>query len=160
MIGISAALVACQRAPAPQTTTPETRTATEVAVTAVGTPTAAAMSKAIGPEGGELSSADGKLTLSIPANAVPTTTTFSVTPIETTSPGGLVTYRLGPEGTTFANNVTLTFQYTSADVVGSHPSLLNIVYQDAARQWRSSATSVDEAAKTVSTETRTSPTGR
>jgi hypothetical protein len=148
------ALVACEPVSEPQTAVPQTRNPREIAETAVGSPTAAPVSKAIGPEGGEIASIDGKFTLSIPPNAVPAMTTFAVTPIQTTSPGGFISYRLSPEGTTFANNATLTFQYSEEDVAGSQPSLLNIVYQDVARQWRSSATTVDEAAKTVSTRTK------
>lgn len=140
---LAVALVACGPSVKPKT----------IAITEVGAPKGMPTTLAIGPAGGTISSPDGKVTLTVPANAVSTMTTFTVTPIETKSPGGLMSYRLGPDGTTFASNATITFKYAAADVAGSAPSLLAIVFQDGMGRWRRSATTVDETAKTVTTQT-------
>ncbi len=124
-----------------------------VAVTAVGAPIGAPVSATIDSAGGTVVSADGKLTLIVPADAVSEATEFSVTAIEPTSPGGLVSYRLGPDGGTFANKVTVRFKYSEADVVGSHAAFFRIAYQDAERRWLSPVTLLDESAQTVSAQT-------
>lgn len=155
LASLLAVLPACSPEETP-TTAAQPRTAQKpkvIAVTEIGVPTAAPVIESIGSDGGRLTSADGNLTLSIPADAVSAPTDFTVTPIETQSPGGVVSYRLGPEGVTFANKVTLTFKYTDADAAGSHSSLLNIVYQDSEQRWRRVAAVVDDGAKTVSTQT-------
>lgn len=124
-----------------------------VAETAIGAPTGAPVTATIGPAGGTLVSGDGKVTVVVPANAVSSATEFSVTPIETTSPGGVVSYRLGPEAAKFAQEATIVFKYSDADVAGSHPAFLNIAYQDSQRRWRRSVARVDEGQRTVSTQT-------
>lgn len=124
-----------------------------VAVTEIGAPMGAPLTQMIGPTGGTLASADGTVTVTIPANAVSAMTAFTIVPIETKSPGGVRSYRLGPEGTTFTSPATITFKYTEADTVGSNADLFNIVFQDAERHWRRSATTRDLSAKTLTTET-------
>lgn len=145
---MAAVLVACSADVQPKKARPR-----NVAVTAISAPISNPAKVTLGPAGGTLASIDGKVTLTVPANAVTTATDFSVTPIETTSPGGVVSYRLGPEGVKLANKVTITFKYSDADVAGSHPSFLRVAYQDTQRRWRLAAAMVDEGAKTVSTQT-------
>jgi hypothetical protein len=137
------ALVACSPAAKPKV----------VAVTEVGATKGTPVTVAIGPGGGSISSADGAVKLTLPPDAVSAMTIFTVTPIETKSPGGLTSYRLGPEGSTFANKAKVTFKYSSADIAGSNPSLLSIVFQDTKGRWKRSPATVDEATKTVSTQT-------
>ncbi len=140
---LACTLVACGPSPRPKV----------VAITEVGAAMGTPVTQMIGPSGGTLSSPDGQLTVTIPANAVSAMTAFSVVPIETKSPGGLRSYRLGPEGTTFTTPAKLTFKYGPEDVAGSDPAVLSIVFQDAEKKWRRSATTLDTEAKTLTTET-------
>ena len=69
---------------------------TIIAVTEVGAAMGATQTAMIGPAGGSVSSSDGALTLTVPANAVTAMTAFTVTPIEAKGPGALKAFRLGP----------------------------------------------------------------
>jgi len=51
-----------------------------------GAPTGPATTKTIGTEGGTLATADGRVTLTIPAGAVSKATEFSIQPVENTLP--------------------------------------------------------------------------
>jgi hypothetical protein len=90
----------------------------------------------IGPDGGELASADGILRVVIPAGALTAPTLLSVTPITNEAPGGLAgAYRLGPEGQAFDSPVEVVFTFADEDLVGSTLDALGVAYQDEANQW-------------------------
>ena len=90
-----------------------------------GTPTGAATSQTIGPAGGIVSTPDGKISLTFPANALPSDTDIVIQPITDEAPGGLGnSYRLEPEGATFAQPVEVAFSYTDADLLGSSTDAL------------------------------------
>ncbi len=114
-------------------------TPTTVAVaTAVGTPNGTAISASIGPSGGTLTSADGRLTLTVPANAVANSTTLSIQPISNAAPGATGSaYRMLPDGQTFAVPVKLSFAYDDQSLRGSDPDALGVVYQNGQGFWRS-----------------------
>src|SRR5690242_17088981 len=81
----------------------------------------------IGPAGGSLTSDDGRLTVSVPPGAVSAPTSLSIQDITNTAPGGDgIAYRVGPDGTTFATPITLTFAADPAEDV----SALSIAYQE------------------------------
>ena len=83
---------------------------------AKGDPQGTVTTQMIDAAGGSVTSADGRLTLNIPAGALASATAFSVQPITNTTPNGMgVGYRLEPEGTTFAAPVTLTFHLSATD---------------------------------------------
>lgn len=133
------------------------KTATGIEIAAipkqVGAATAAAVTKTIGASGGTITSGDAKLTVTIPAGAVSTNTTFSVQPI--TSPNGKTgaAYRLLPSRQ-FPVPVTLTFSYSDADVARTNPAGQGIGYQDATGVWRALVlSSTDTVAKTVIVQT-------
>lgn len=106
--------------------------------TAVGVPNGTAVSASIGPVGGTLTSADGKLMLTVPANAVSGSTTFTIQPISNEAPGGASqAYRMLPDGQTFAAPVKLAFSYDDQDPRGADPDALGVAYQDTKRFWRS-----------------------
>src|SRR5713101_839974 len=72
------------------------------APTEVGTPEGPNVTKVIGPAGGTLASPDGRLTLTVPPNALTETVAFSIQPIANKAEGGLgLAYRLEPNGKTF-----------------------------------------------------------
>ena len=105
--------------------------------------------------GGSVTSSDGRLTLDVPAGALPATTQLSIQAIGNEAPGGRgMGYRLLPEGLAFAAPVKLTFHYDDADLRGSEPLALRVAYQDDLRRWNViRQRTLDEAARTVSVET-------
>ncbi len=95
-----------------------------------GDPTGALQSFQIGAEGGEFTTADGKLKVTIPAGAVAETTNFQVQPIANTADAGVGGgYRLFPHDLNFAKPVILQFNYE--DLIDSLASedVLSIAYQ-------------------------------
>ena len=134
--------------PLTTTTTPSTGGTPEP--TPVGIPMGPAMNVRIGPAGGTAASADGNLSVTIPAGALATDTTVSVQAITNNAPGGLGTaYRLGPSGMRFSSPVTLRFTYPSDSV--QVPELLGVAFQDTDNIWYAMPDfSVDSTARTVS----------
>jgi hypothetical protein len=133
--------------PTPQSTDP--------IVTPAGTPTGDATQKTIGEGGGTVQSADGRLTVTIPAGALTEATNISIQPLSNEAPLGMgLGYRLGPEGTTFAVPVTLTFAYDDALLNGVPEEFLWIVTQAENGTWNAMLRSgVDAANHSVSVET-------
>ncbi len=71
---------------------------------------------ALGIAGGELVSADGRLTLTFAPGTVSATTDFSVQAVTNTAPGAVgPAYRLGPEGAALGKPVTLSFAADASD---------------------------------------------
>ncbi len=106
--------------------------------TAVGTPTGVSNSATIDASGGTIFSADGRLEIIIPANALSTSTTITIQPVTNTTPGGAgVGYSLTPDGQQFAQAVTLRFHYDSTDVLGTSFLAFGIAYQKADKIWYS-----------------------
>jgi hypothetical protein len=86
---------------------------------AKGNPSGTATTQQVDGMGGSVTSADGRLTLDIPAGALASATQISVQPITSTTPNGIgLAYRLEPEGTAFAAPVTLTFHLSTAEALG------------------------------------------
>ena len=123
--------------------------------TAVGTATGSALSATMGAAGGSLSSADGKLTVTVPPNALAANTAIGIQPISNFAHGKIGSaYRLTPNGQTFAKPVILTFGYTDADLIGTAVDTLGAAFQTATGfwQWIGDAT-VNAPAKTFSVST-------
>src|ERR1700730_5709302 len=107
------------------------------AQTAVGTPTGTPVTKTIGPAGGTILSADGRVELDFPANAVTTSTDITIQPATNTAPNGSgVAYHFMPDGSKFNVPVTLIVHYTASDANGTDPSLFYIAYQDSTGVWQ------------------------
>lgn len=118
--------------------------------TEVGTPEGDKIAKNIGPAGGTLTSADGRMTLTVPANALTETIPFSMQPITNKAGGGLgLAYRLEPDGRTFATPLQISVRYDEKDLEGTIPQAMSIAYQDEKRTWHAQRAKLDEAAKTL-----------
>jgi len=105
--------------------------------------------------GGSFASADGVLSVSVPPNALSTTTPLSITPISNLARGGIgPAYRLRPEGTAFAAPVALTFQAPLSYPRGMSFAGVVVESQDAAGYWHPVTPSAqDPDAKTVTVVT-------
>ena len=123
--------------------------------TAVGTPNGTATTQSIGPAGGSIATADGRLTLKIPQNALSSTVNVTIQPITDQSPGGLgKAYRLEPNGQTFGTPVEVSFRYDDKDLAGTSPEALDVAYQDAEGFWRVfQSVNRDQANKTLTVTT-------
>ncbi len=124
-------------------------------VTDRGTAQGNAATSIIGSNGGTLSSADGKLTVTIPSGALPSNTTISIQPISNEGPLGLgMGYRLAPEGISFQQPITLTFTYDEALLDNTHEDFLWIITQADDNSWNAVMKSeVNTSANTVTVTT-------
>ncbi|GAB3958532.1 hypothetical protein GCM10028805_53040 [Spirosoma harenae] len=122
-------------------------------VTEVGKPIGEPTSQRIGPEGGQLNVADGKLTLVFPAGAIQQETTFTVQPVENKAPGGTGNgYTIEPKAVKVNKPVQVVYHYGPNDFRGSAPELAGIAYQDAQQVWQGRIdVTVDKAARIIST---------
>lgn len=150
VIFISGLLISCKKSDSssvPQVTGP--------VITDIGTSTGTATDTTIGSSGGTLRSSDGKLTVTIPVDALAAATKISIQPITNNSPLGLgLGYRLLPEGTVFIKPVQLTFHYDTVLLKESPEDFLWIVTQASDRSWNAVLKSVlDKNAKTVTITT-------
>lgn len=121
--------------------------------TAVGKPTAAPSVLKIGAAGGTLASADKRVQLIVPPNALASDVEIKMTPISNETPLGLgYAVRLEPSGTTFTTPAKLVFAY---EAWGSStvPELLFGATQGADNTWTvAGAPILDTAAKTLTVD--------
>lgn len=82
----------------------------EILKTAAGVAKGAAVSQTIGAAGGNLSSGDSTVAITVPAGAVDEDIEFSITPVTDPTTAAVATFDLQPEGRTFASPVTITFR--------------------------------------------------
>lgn len=143
-------LISCQKE------TPEAvEPVDQATVYAHGKAIGAATTKTIGAEGGTLATADGRVALTVPAGAVNKATEFSIQPIENTLPGARSeSFRLLPEGTSFAKPVTLRFSYANFPLEGTVPEALFLAYQNAeGHYWLATQTALNTTEKTLTVVT-------
>jgi hypothetical protein len=122
------------------------------ATTAIGTPAGIPVTSTIGPGGGKVLSADGRVELRFPANALAANTDITIQPVSNTAPGGRgLSYHLMPDGTKFKVPVSLIFHYTASDENGTLPYLFYIASQDSTGVWQADFKNrlVDTVAKTA-----------
>jgi hypothetical protein len=94
-------------------------------------PAALPTSASIGPSGGSIQSADGRLTLKVPAGALAAPTTLSIAPITNTAPNAIGSgYSLSPAGVAFQGAAQLVLAYTNADLNGTGAGALGIASDD------------------------------
>ncbi len=92
-------------------------------------PAALASSATIGPAGGSLASADGRLTLLIPAGALSAPTPLSIGAEASDAPQGIGPgYVLSPSTVTFAKPLILRAAYGPDDVAGAGPASLALAF--------------------------------
>lgn len=113
-----------------------------------GTPEGAVVQKSIGPAGGTIASADGTISLSIPAGAVAAPTNFSIQPISNTVPlGAGPSFRLLPGDVTFSQPATITITYKDEMLDGREEEALDIAYQDNTGTWKALNKTIQDTTK-------------
>jgi hypothetical protein len=128
-VALGLTLVACPPSGAP-------KPPAEPQPTPVGTPTGTLVTNTIGPAGGVISSADGSLSVNVPAGAVLADTSFGLEPITNTAWSGLGSgFRLTPSGATFLKPVTLRFKPSATDLKGASLGQLGIAFQNPQGVW-------------------------
>jgi hypothetical protein len=127
-----------------------------LAATEAGTPIGDKISRDIGPAGGTISSPDGRLTVTVPPNAVAENAAFTIQPISNKAEDGIGNaYRLEPSRRSFNTPVQLSFGYGDQDVEGTSPQSLRLSYQDEKGEWhQQNSTTLDIANKRVTVETK------
>jgi hypothetical protein len=123
--------------------------------TGFGEPQGGAVSAVIGVAGGQLSTADGGLTLQVPAGAFDQDRTVVIQPISNLAHGAVGrAYRISPEGLHTTVPMTLRLHYSDAEIANTHPSFLSVAYQDTQGLWHAyRAPTVDTNGKTVTVQT-------
>ena len=111
--------------------------------------------KIIGAGGGNISSGDGRIKVTIPAGALSGNQTVSIESISNTNPLGTgKAYRLEPHNITFSKPVSITFNYSDDDLRGTAPEALGIAYQNEKGIWMGiTANTLNKTAKTVTVNT-------
>lgn len=106
--------------------------------TDVGAPTGEpVVQETIGAEGGSITSADGRITISIPAGAVTSAQQFSVRPITNKNPLAIGdAFRIEPHGYQFNKPVSIQFSYDDEAIRKTIPEALGIAFQDSNGVWQ------------------------
>jgi hypothetical protein len=139
----------------PPTDEAKTPPADESTKTPVGSPVGAAIRKTIDAKGGQLSSADGRIQVIIPAGALETAKEISIQAITSELPGGVGNaFRLLPHGEQFKKEVTVVFNYKKEDLVSTLPEFLDVAYQDTEGSWLAIVNStIDKTNRKISVAT-------
>ena len=119
-------------------------------VTTPGTPEGTATSKLINAAaGGSINSADGRISISIPAGALAANETITIQPLTNNTGFGIgKTYRITPHEITFTKPVSISFKYTAEEVAATNPDFLTIGFRDHAGAWQAmNRTSVNKQTK-------------
>ena len=120
-------------------------------VTSKGQPTGPAITKTIGSLGGSVSSADGNMTLVIPADALSGDKEISIQKVSKTLMGAHGDfYRLTPHDIVFQKPVAISLRYDDDSTKGTAPELIRLVYQNQDGKWYHAAEPVlDKQAHTI-----------
>jgi hypothetical protein len=123
-------------------------------------PAAIPSSASIGPTGGSIRSADGRLTLKVPAGALTTSTTLSIAPIGNGAPNAIGSgYSLSPAGVTFGGAAQLVLAYTDADLNGTDAGALGIASDDGTSWQAILGGSLDPVAHTLTVPVSSTSSG-
>jgi hypothetical protein len=108
-------------------------------------------SASIGPAGGSIRSADGRLTLKVPSGALAAPATLAFAPIANTAPQAVGSaYALTPVGLAFARPARLVLAFSQAEIDGTGAGALGIASQDGSSWYGILGGSVDPVARTLS----------
>jgi hypothetical protein len=107
-------------------------------------------SASIGPSGGSIRSADGRLTLKVPAGALSAPATLSIAPIANTAPGAIGSaYEFEPDDVRFARPAQVVFAYSPDELIGTAAGALGMASQSGSSWYGILGGSVDPVARTL-----------
>ncbi|WP_341836055.1 hypothetical protein WJU16_24865 [Chitinophaga pollutisoli] len=110
--------------------------------------------KAIGAAGGEITSADGKIKITVPPGVLANTVTIGIQRISNTNPlGNQHAYRLTPHGQRFNKPVQITFPYDDTNLKGTHEEVIGIAYQNEKGVWIALPVERNTTARTITVNT-------
>ena len=113
-------------------------------------PAAIPASASIGPSGGSIRSADGRLTLKVPAGALAAPTTLSIAPVANGAPNAIGSgYAISPVGVAFARPAQLVLAYFESDLGGTGTGALGLASQDGTTWYGIQGGSIDPVARTL-----------
>jgi hypothetical protein len=113
-------------------------------------PAAIPSSAVIGPSGGSIRSADGRLTLKVPAGALAAPATLSIAPIANTAPNAIGSgYALSPVGVAFAGPAQVVLSYSHEDLAGTGAGALGLASQEGSNWFAILGGSVDPVTRTL-----------
>lgn len=126
--------------------------------TPIGQPIGPATQATIGRAGGVLRSADGSVSVEVPAGALAGDETLTLQEISHQNHGAPGrAWRVGPQALAPALPLTLRFRYADADLQGTDASELRLAWQDARRRWilpSAAAPAIDTTTRTLTLATR------
>jgi hypothetical protein len=131
--------------------TPEPDTVVTGLVRSTGVSLGNIITRELGPAGGTLQSADGTISVTIPAGALAVKTTIGIEPITNTNIAGIgKAFRLTPHGQQFDKPVDIKFSYADLKDSIVIQEALGLSYQDEKGIWNfMSYHSLDTSTKTV-----------
>ncbi len=121
----------------------------------VGQPVSEPYYEIIGPNGGRITSEDGRIEIDIPAGALAEDTEIGIQPLKNTAVSGIgYSYRLTPHGKTFNKKLTVRFHYKNDERRLAGKEAIEIVYQNQKGEWVCTGGAVNNTlAKTISVQT-------
>lgn len=126
--------------------------------TPVGQPIGTATQATLGRAGGVLRSADGSVSVEVPAGALAGDETLTLQEISHQNHGAPGrAWRIGPQTLSPALPLTLRFRYAEADLQGTDASELRLARQDARGRWilpSATAPAIDTTTRTLTLATR------
>jgi hypothetical protein len=133
-------------APTPPAPTPPSPAAADSpTVSALGTAEGFSVVETVGPAGGTVLGAGGRVEIVIPPGALAAPTEITIQPITNTMPNGIgQAYRLGPEGVTFAVPVKIKFNAIPDDLNGTDLSYLDLLAQTSDGTWEAHPSQVTD----------------
>jgi Leucine-rich repeat (LRR) protein len=104
----------------------------------------------IGPAGGTVSEDSGRVTLTVPPNALPVSVSIIIQPVDAWPAGALgPVFEIFPTGLTFAVPATLAFHFKAAEIESVPPASLQVGWA-VGQAWTALPSTVDATASTVS----------
>jgi hypothetical protein len=114
---------------------PTTPTHTGPTVTAPGTPVGAPVTQTIGPAGGTMQTADGKIKITFPAGAVASDTQFTLQPLTHALRNGVgLAYELSPQNVKLEKPIRIRLRVSAGDRAGASASM-GLALQDDRGAW-------------------------
>ncbi len=151
VLGLLFSVISCKK----KDVTGETPSNTNATIRPVGQSVSEPYYEIIGPDGGRVTSEDGRIEIDIPAGALAEDTEIGIQPLKNTAVSGIgYSYRLTPHGKTFQKKVTVRFHYKNDERRLASKEAIEIAYQNQKGEWVCTGGAVNNTLeKTISVQT-------